>query len=280
MNVTNYWRHISEIEQQIAELRLDAIVMGLGPTAHLMPWIDRKLLHGIRIWGAHDGERVGFHINDLVLIDSPVESKRLFPNGDAYQYVVKSRPDRLWVYEPFFPRWQPHLHTSMLSVTKTVPMHVWHQPGKAGKGWLDQVQLVADPIHTVFISPTGTTALAWREGCRRIGVIGVDMRPWEHNSSPKAPFVDKFFCRFADQAHERGGLIANLSPISSLVKFRSWKPSVSSSAPTDGSGTPEPNLPSNTASAPALPVTSTSSGCEQAIQVGKSAGTVPAAPGG
>jgi hypothetical protein len=279
MNVTNHWRLIPEIEKQIVDLRLDALVLGLGPTAHLLPWIDRKVLRDIRIWGAHDGERVGVHINDLVLIDSPVESKRLRVGGDALPYVVNARPERLWVYEPFYPRWQPHLHECMLSVTTLVPMHVWHDPKNIRKDWADHVSLGVEPIQTMLISPAGVTALAWREGCRRIGVIGVDLRPWEHNQSHRAPFLDKFFHRFAQQAHEKGGLIANLSPISSLVKFRSWKPSASSSAPTPGSATPGPSASSNTASAAEPSDPSTSSGCEPAIPDGKSAGTEPAEAG-
>ena len=249
MNVSAYLEHVPTIEKWIEESKLDSIVCGMGPTAWLLRWVDRRVLNNVRLFGVHDGCDI-MPMDDLVLMDAP--EKALHPITKRFEAIVQSRPKRLWIFDAWMKPWLQHLDKSMQSVATSVPWFVWHfgpKPGqKPGKLRLD-----ADPPHTVLISPTGAVTLAWREGCRRIGVIGVDLDPKQHHQAQNAPHIDKFFCILANQAHAQGGLIRNLSPITTCKNFREWKPFMSGSAPIGISETPEPSASSNTASASTQP---------------------------
>jgi hypothetical protein len=276
VNIDGYMQHVPRIEEWLAEHRLDALVCGLGPTAHLLPWVDQKLLAGIRTWGCHDAFRV-MPMDDLVIMDNP--SMNLNPDTSRYKHIVEARPKRLWIYDRNAPNWKGHLAKSMASVTQTVSYAVC-RPDQVPAN-LDKLkfQIDADPMHTTSISPTGMTSLAWREGCRRIGVIGVDMMKGFHDTYRWWPVVDTFFRKVATQAHDLGGCIVNLSPITSLKGFREWKPPTSGSAPTAGNTQPAPNECSNTASASTPPVPSSSTGCAPETPTGPSASTAETEPG-
>lgn len=265
MNVDAYLGHVPAIEKLIADHKLDALVCGMGPTAWLLPWMDRSLIAPLRLWGCHDACRV-LPMDDLVIMDSAVNA--LHPDTTRYAEVIKARPKRLWVYDRNWPSWNGRIHPSVVKVMKTVPWAVC-DPRSAERTVAAQrtktfdcipFKLEADPIQTTAISPTGMTTLAWREGCRRIGIIGVDMQKSHHHSYRSWPLVDSFFRKMAEQAHERGGCIMNLSPVTSLKGFAAWTPSASSSPPTVGSKPPEPSASSNTASASTPPAPSTSAG--------------------
>lgn len=250
MTIENHLHLVPTIEKEIVDNRLDTLVLGLGPTGHLLPWLDRKITSGLRIWGCHDVARLKVPVDDLFVFDAPQE--RLAYGTDAFKMVVDARPKRMWFFDGNYKFWAPHLHHPMESVVRKVSMLVWQrgpqENGIAKEDWPTEVALDAERPHTLWISPTGMTTVAWREGCRRIGVLGVDCRKFEHHSYQWRKDLDKFFLDCAKQAHERGGIIKSLSPISSLNNFRAWSPSESSSDPTDASKSTEPKPSSNTAS--------------------------------
>lgn len=288
--IDRFLHHIPEIERRIRELRPDAIVFGLGPTAWLLPWIDNSLLHGVRLWTCHDGCRI-LPAHDLVLMDGPVRA--LHPDTIRYETIVKSRPERLWIFprawewrgpgkrigeEKVTPQWSEHLPEPLRAIAKVQKWREWNPvtPPTAMKpvlGLTDPKD--GSPLPETFgISPTGCTTLAWALGARRIGVIGADMlKEHGHSSFPCGPSADVFFAKIAAQASVAGGAIRNLSPVSSLKTFEeSWtKLSASGSAPTNGSAPVVPSESSNTASASTPPVQSSSTGCAAAIPAGKSA---------
>ena len=247
MNINNHLRHVEGIERAIVDQKIDTLVLGLGPTAWLVPWIDRKVIRDIRLWGAHDIERIT-PVHDLVLFDSPARSNRLIVGTEAFDHIVNSRPDRLWLYDGNAKLWQPHMHYCMENVTTVQSFFVWqNQKLLEGEPHPERFLLEWNRPHTGYVSPIGCTTLAWKEGCRRIGVLGVEM-DIDHNTHGYRKIVDNYFTTMADQAHEKGGCIVNLSPITKLSQFKSWTPSTSSSAPTAGNGTPAPKQSLNTAS--------------------------------
>lgn len=250
MNIAPYLKHLPTIEGWITEHRLDALVCGMGPTAWLLPWLDQKVLDGIRMFGCHDGCRI-MPMHDLVVMDPPV--RFLHPDTQRHQEIIKSRPRRLWVFEPNWAALQKFIPQALHSITTPLKWGVW-RPDRVAKPHKTAFLLENDPPHTMAVSPTGMTTLAWRVGCRRIGVIGTDMMRDHHDSFRWCAQVDAFFVKMAQQAHERGGCVVNLSPITSLRSFAAWKPSTSGSAPTVGSVTPVPSECSNTASASTPPV--------------------------
>ena len=241
MNVTNLLPHAAKIEQQIREERLDAIVYGLGPSAWLIPWLDSKLLQSVELWSAHDAQRI-ITPDHLLLVDSPSRTARLKVGTDAYEAVLATRPGKIWVNSWYTDEWDRHLHFSVKSIVETVHFWVWtheHKNRKQDpkpKQWAMGGQ---DP-HCGFISPLASATLAWREGRRRIGVLGVDMGP-EHNTHSMLKYVDNAFKMLANSAHEQGGCCINLSPVTYLKHFPQWTPSESSSAPTNGNTSPAPS---------------------------------------
>lgn len=221
----NYFHLVPQIEREIKELKLDSIILGLGPTGQLLPWIDRKVLGDIRVWSAHDAWRL-WPVDDLLIMDPP-QPPRLQQGTEAFNWVVRARPKRLWIFPEAKFLWGPHLHRPLLSVTQEVNFLVWqrgpHENNIHPQNWPKKPMLEDERPHTALISPTGLTTLAWREGCRRIGVLGMDMQT-DHNTHGFAADVDHFFCCIEPEAREKGGLIANLSPISSVAKFRALNP--------------------------------------------------------
>ena len=153
MNVSSYLHHVPQIESWIRESKLDAIVCGMGPTAWLLRWVSMDALHGIRLFGVHDGCSI-LPMDDLVLMDGP--DKALHPTTHRYTAIVQSRPKRIWTFAGVHDMWMKHLEPAMHPVTKAVPWYVWHF-GRPGGG---KLKIDADPPHTVLISPTGATTLA------------------------------------------------------------------------------------------------------------------------
>jgi hypothetical protein len=220
-------------------------------------------------------------------MDGPFRA--LHPDTSRYAEILKSRPKRIWIYhkawelktrrapgapEETIPHWKKHLQQAVHGIVTVQNWRVWHPEShpKSIRPVLGNLDKSGDGLpDTVAISPTGTTTLAWQQGCRRIGVIGVDiLKEHAHSSFARWPIADVFFTTIAAQAREMGGVIRNLSPITTLKGFEaSWTPSASSSAPTSGSVPQEPNPSSNTASGSTPPVPSTSPGCDQATLAGK-----------
>lgn len=224
MDLGNYYRYVEGIEREIVDQKLDSLVIGLGPTGWLVPWLDRKITSGLRLWGAHDIARIT-EVDDLVIMDSPIASPRLKIGTEALKYCVEARPKRLWLYKRNAKTWRPHIHKAMDSVKQEVDFFVY-QNAKLNEGEENPEKfplLEWNRPMTGLISPTGMTTLAWREGCRRIGIIGVEM-DLDHNTHAYRKQCDGWFVDLAEQAHEKGGVICNLSPVSQLRHFRAWEP--------------------------------------------------------
>ena len=202
MNVDAYLGHVPAIEKSIADHKLDALVCGMGPTAWLLPWMDRSLIAPLRLWGCHDACRV-LPMDDLVIMDSAVNA--LHPDTTRYAEIVKARPKRLWVYDRNWPSWNGRIHPSVVKVMKTVPWAVC-DPRSAERTVAAQrtktfdcipFKLEADPIQTTAISPTGMTP--WRGGkaaaalassastCRRVTTTATARGPWWIRSSARWP---------------------------------------------------------------------------------------------
>jgi hypothetical protein len=213
VKIERFVAHMPKIEERIAMARLDCIVMGLGPTAWLMPHMRQSLFAGLRFVGAHDAFSIR-PVHDLVVMDHPVEW--LNPDSERHMRIVDSRPERFWMYEPAERAWRQYLPDTLKQRMQLLRLHDWDGPKCTG---LEPFKLEADPIHTISVSPTGCTTLAWKLGARRIGVIGVDMMPGHHHTSDLALQVDCFFTAIARQAFDAGGLILNLSPVTSLKRF-------------------------------------------------------------
>lgn len=289
MNISRYQHLIPQIEDMLADLRPDALVMGLGPTAWLVPWVDQSLLTGVRLFGAHDAFRV-LPVDDLILFDAP--ELALHPDCKRHEWIVNARPKRLWVLprawemvqmrrlpdgtsqeEKRIPMWSQYIVPAVQKVMRLQDWAIWEPPQNIPpdrvRPKLDRKKPDGSPLpDTLGISPTGCTTLAWTQGCRRIGVIGTDMMDGHHRSHALRHQCDAFFCRIAEQAHERGGVIRCLSPITSMERFKSWDPrklQASGSAPIAGNGTPEPKPSLNTASESTAASRSTSDGCEAEI---------------
>ena len=257
MNVSNYLSFVPTIESWIAGSNLDAIVCGMGPSAWLLRYCNRKLFAHCRMFGVHDGCSI-MPMDDLVLMDAPVAM--LHPVTHRHSSIIDARPKRLWIMDWHYKEWMKLLSPAVQPVATSVPWLVWghhdvqirpgeSKPRLAGR----KLRLGDDPPHTALISPTGTTTLAWNLGCRRIGVIGVDLQPDQHHMFQQHKRIDKFFCIVAGQAHEQGGLIRNLSPITTCKAFAEWKPSISGSDQIFGNETLELSASSNTASASTQP---------------------------
>lgn len=281
MNVAPYLEHIPAIEANLAAGKFDALVVGMGPTAWLLPWIDQKLLSGLRLWGCHDACRI-MPMDDLLLMDNPINF--LDPDTQRHAEIVKSRPKRLWVYEHAWhtrknPKtgqqrigWDQFIAKGVHSIMREVKFGV-ADPRRMHPRQMPKFKIDGEPPHTTCISPTGCTSLAWQQGSRRIGIIGVDMQPDRHISSQYWRIVSHCFCCFAQTAHDLGGCVANLSPITALKPFATWTPSTSGSAATPSNATLAPSASSSTESGSTQPVPLTSTSCEREILTGPSAST-------
>lgn len=254
MHIEPYLGLIPEIEERIALLKPDALIVGLGPTAYLMPWVNQGLLSNTRRFGVNDVFRI-MPVDDLIILDQPIGC--LHPSTDRFQHIVDSRPKRWWIYPqawhdeveearygwPFWHRQLPEC------VRSAVQVHQWRAfvPGEfpmktdsEGRMVPDKYgfELVSDPPQTTCMSPVGATTLAWKLGHRRIGVIGVDATTGGHPSRDPAllGMVNMFMRCISRQAQAQGGLICNLSPISQVSKLPA--PSASLLAQTSGSEPP------------------------------------------
>lgn len=249
MRIDGYLEHIPEIERRLSVLRPDAIVIGLGPSAHLLPWIDQRLLLGVRRWGVNDVFRV-LPVDDLLVLDAPNGEltppiPELYPEhmqnrpeiGLRHKWIVTSRPQRLWIYEPHWqtkrqdnPLWDQFIPACLHGIVRPQPFKVFY-PGDPTTQKSD-FALVTDPPQTSCISPIGAITLAWKEGARRIGLIGADCMPGNHHSNKHSMLLNIMLKSFARQAQELGGQIAQLSPFSALSKLPApCEPHISGSAP-------------------------------------------------
>lgn len=277
MDVSRYLGHIPQIEKWIEESRLDAIVAGLGPSFWLLRYCNRKLFADIRLFGVHDACRV-MPVDDLIVMDSP--TLRLHPDYDRHKAIVDGRPKRLWIMDWHYDEWLPYIHPAMRTVATKKRWLVWPsdqmRPTRKGETkpalHKKKLSLFDEHPHTAFISPTGATTLAWELGCRRIGVIGVDMMPGQHNTAVFSERVDAFFHLIAKQAKQAGGMIRSLSPLTSLKVFSKWSnQSECLSAATSSSMPPEPSLSLSTRSGSTALDPSLSSSCAQETAAGPSA---------
>lgn len=231
MNLEHYLPHLPEIERRLAELKPHALVTGLGPSAHMIPLIDKGLLRDVRIFGCNDAERF-FKVNDLVVLDGAC--RELHPSTDRYQGIVNSNPDRWWIYKNAWEdaivsggqlAWRGWKH--ILSPEQVAKVGVFdlrllnREPDANGKF---RPPLLTDPIpNHIHSTPTGATSIAWREGCRRIGLLGVDMIPGQKAICDRWFEIRRFFKFVAFQAKELFGEIRQLSPFA-MVQMGDDKP--------------------------------------------------------
>lgn len=222
VNVLAYISLLPQIEDWIAKAKLDALVLGLGPTGWLARHLKRDLVRGLRLFGAHDVNRMGLPVHDLLIMDDTVGNFGvLSPDGDRHAIIVNSRPDRLWCYAPSQPDWDQYIHECMRPVLKSVQFTVLHWKECSER---TDFRLGDSYPMTMSSSTLGCTTLAWHLGCRRIGVLGMDLVPGKHHLSADHDhlrLLDVFMCKIATEAAQKGGAILNLSPITSLAMFAS-----------------------------------------------------------
>lgn len=228
---SHYTQHVPEIENRIRELDPHVIVAGLGPSAWMLRYVDQELLRPIRLWGVNDFFKI-MPCHDLTIMDHPI--RELHPAGDRYKTVVASKPERWWIYSRCFQVW------SMLKGEKRqFDLKLWTPGSKPHK----QPKLQEKPHHHTIASPVSTLSIAWAEGLRRIGLIGVDLLDGQHRLSSHHKWLDHFIGCFGRQAAELGGQIVNLSPFSKIGSIQPCKTeqSMCGSAPTSGSTQPAPS---------------------------------------
>lgn len=243
----HYLPHLGEIERRLAELRPHALVIGLGPSARLLPLIDKKLLEGVRLWGVNDCFAF-IPVHDLVVMDGP--HTELHPETDRYRTIMASTPERFWFYQTAWigkkPAWgwSEHLPATVRDRVNVFDLKLLNQ--HVHNGSMDRPLLTdATPNH-LWMTPTGTTCMAWREGARRIGIIGVDLIPGQRPICSRWDAGRWFFKHVARQAIELGGVIQQLSPFAK-AQWNHEKEvpcptaSESSSDPTCGKPEPEPS---------------------------------------
>lgn len=259
MRIEPYLHLIPEIEDRIRRLDPDAIVIGLGPSAHLLPWIDQELLQKPRRFGVHDVFRI-LPVDDLIVMDPPKDW--LHEDGERFKTIINSRPKRWWFYPTAWdnpqgeaqlgiPFWKRHMPPCVLPVVKVLKWENF-EPGRMptkivdGQPTVDKDGFVLDgPLpQTTCMSPVGATTLAWHLGCRRIGVIGMDAVMASHPSHAHVDMVSIFMRCIHRKAQAAGGAIWNLSPISQVRKFDpppKEQPPTSGSAATSASVEPVPS---------------------------------------
>lgn len=223
MNLEHYLPHLPEIERRLSELKPHALVTGLGPSAHLLPLIDKGLLKDVRIFGCNDAERF-FKVNDLVILDGAC--RELHPETDRGKGVLASNPDRWWIYKNAWETcyhqgqvawtgWQHLLPKEQIEKVGIFDLHLLNRHVDANGKFLPPK--LTDPIpNHIHSTPTGATSIAWREGCRRIGLLGVDMIPGQKAICDRWFEIRRFFKFVASQAKELFGEIRQLSPFSTI----------------------------------------------------------------
>lgn len=230
MNLEHYLPHLPEIERRLSELKPHALVTGLGPSAHLLPLIDKGLLRDVRIFGCNDAERY-FKVNDLVLMDGPCHE--LHPSTERYQGIVKANPDRWWIYkcawesaykanQMCWQGWKHILTPEQVARVGVFDLRLLNKELDDHGKFRPPLLTDALPNH-IHSTPTGATSIAWREGCRRIGLLGVDMIPGQKAICDRWFEIRRFFKFVATQAKELFGEIRQLSPFA-MVQWGDDKP--------------------------------------------------------
>lgn len=234
-DIRHFDKHLPEIERRIRELKPHAIVCGLGPSAYLLPLLPPEVLAGVRIWGVNDFWRV-MPCHELILMDwAHIE---LAEGTTRYDWILKSKPERFWIYEnrnkhtgeTLPDHWRKRIPALKTTPVKTFDLVKWHPSNgfKADKGGKPTPPMLQGrPFHHAMMSPVGTLAIAWAEGFRRIGLIGVDLIPGHHRLSDEWQKLDWFLGHFGTQAKELNGTILNLSPFSSIKSLQPCPPSTS-----------------------------------------------------
>lgn len=209
-NLTEFEHHIPEIENRIKSLNPHVIVCGLGPSSYLLNKINKDIIKNIRLWGVNDFFRI-MPCNDITLMDSP--ARELDPSKDRYDYICKSDPDRWWIYQHCKGDWDSKINSRGKKIS--FDLTLWHPGPTKPKDHINPL-LQGRPFHHTIASPVGTIALAWGDGCRRIGFIGVDLVKDGHKLSIYSGYVRWFLKHFGAQAKELNGSIVNLSPFSTV----------------------------------------------------------------
>lgn len=260
-----------EIEQRIVRLDPHAIVVGLGPSADFLRHVSKELLGKVRLFGVNDAFKF-IACDDLVLMDPP--TKALAVGSQRFNAIYWSDPKRIWCYTTSMPMWKDNLREHIRERVRPLDLNILNYAYRyhpKANPFLTKTR----PYDHIMASPCGTTTLAWNEGNRRIGVIGVDLLHGNHHLSTHAQVIHWFFDAISRQALQLGGEIACLSPFSSIQD--AFHPclkrlSASSSAPT--SEWAAPNESSSIRSASTAPSRSRSPGCEPAIPASARSGTV------
>lgn len=201
---------IPQIEDRIRKLNPHTIVCGVGPSAYMLPLIDQSLLTNVRIWGVNDFWRV-MDCHDLVLMDGPVRELRPEDNP-RYDWIKQAKPQRAWLYSAVKNSWDGFFPDAKRHV---FDLNLWH-PGRPHAEGFKAPVLQGRPYHHTIASPVGTVAIAWGEGNRRIGFIGVDLLSGHHKLSDSNKWIKWFLKCFMKQADALGGKIMNLSPLSTV----------------------------------------------------------------
>lgn len=209
-DLSQWESHIPEIEKRISDLNPHVIVCGLGPSAYLLNKLDKDLIKNIRLWGVNDFFKI-MPCHDLTLMDSPV--RELDPSGDRYKYIIQSKPERWWIYEQCHKSWSSLIGDN--AKKNSFDLTLWHpQQNRPPNQSVPLLQ--GRPYHHTIASPIGTIALAWGDGCRRIGFIGVDLLVDNHKLSNHNLWIKWFLKHFSKQAKKLNGSIVNLSPFSTV----------------------------------------------------------------
>jgi hypothetical protein len=219
MSMREHYRYlpcVPEIEKRIADHDLDTIVFAMGPTAWLLPYLDQSLVKMVRLWGAHDAARI-YQPDDLLLLDDT--SMGLNEMSNRYEAVLNARPKRLWIYDGQWDFWSRRLDPAVMPIARKQAFTVhWPDPNGGPPRVALRLENPNAP-ETSMISPIGMTTLAWAQGSRRIGILGVDLLSGSHRTANLAPAIDRWFLELAEQATARDGCIVNLSPITAMAMF-------------------------------------------------------------
>lgn len=227
MNLEHYLPHLPEIERRLRELKPHALVLGLGPSARMLPLLDQSLLEGVRIWGCNDVESFQ-KVHDLVVFDGA--QYELHPETDRHKAILASNPDRWWIYRTAWEDGMHHAHVCWKGWKHLLPPEqiekvrvfdiycIDKHPVNEFGSWPKPMLNAPIPNHALS-SPTGMTTIAWREGARRIGLLGVDMIPGQKPITSRWQEVRWFFKHLSRQANEMFGKISQLSPFA----FTQWE---------------------------------------------------------
>lgn len=212
-DLSHWTHHIPEIEKRIRDLKPHVIVCGLGPSAYLLNHLDQSLLANVRLWGVNDFWKIR-PCDDLTLMDPPGPGGELRPGSERHNWVLKAKPSRWWIYNHCDERWKKILPQA--TDVRVFDLKLWlpGQPPPGGPGSNPVPRLQDYPVNHTIASPVGTIAMAWRDGCRRIGFIGVDLLQGHHRLSQHAKWIKWFIKHFSHQARALDGAIVNLAPFS------------------------------------------------------------------